>query len=118
MKTQGEIEGLICKGVTQIMLGVLGRGPKNIKCHIFKELVYLTILNEYSIMENNLVLSENGGDILKNYRHNAVLGLNDVFKELTASILNIKLINIHHDIAVNNGEEILIFTLESIPNFK
>lgn len=117
LKTQGEFESLVCNGVAQIMSGVLGRGPKTIKCHIFQEMVYLRVWNEYSKIESQLILSENGGNILKNYRNNMVLGVRDVFEKMISGVFDIKLINLHHDITVANGEEILIFTLESIPNF-
>ena len=118
MKTQGQSESLICNGVTQIMLGFLGRGPKTIKCHIFEEMIYSRIWNKYSSAEDSLILTEIGSEILKNYRINSMLSVHSVFEKLIIDTFSIKLINFHHDITVVNGEEVLIFTLESIPKFK
>jgi len=117
-KTQGEAESLVCDGITQILLGVLGRGPKKITCHIFKEMIYVRVYVQYTTSENILILSSNGCEILKDYRHNIMLGIDDTFKELINRIFNNKLVNFHHDITMINGEEIIIITLESIPKFK
>ena len=118
MKTQYESEILVCNGVLQILLGILGREkPKNITCHIFKEMIFVRVWNKYTSAEDTLMLTGNGGDVLKIYRHNIMMGVIEVFKELINKIFIIKLINFHHDITIINGEEILIFTLESIPDF-
>jgi uncharacterized protein YbcI len=47
-----------------------------------------------------------------------MLGVDDTFKELVNRIFYNKLVNFHHDITMINGEEIIIFTLESIPKFR
>jgi uncharacterized protein YbcI len=88
MNSQGEAESLVCDGITQILLGVLGRGPKKITCHIFKEMIYVRVYVQYTTSENNLILSSNGCEILKDYRHNMMLGIDDTFKELINRIFN------------------------------
>jgi uncharacterized protein YbcI len=97
------------------MLGVLGKSPKTINCHIFNEMVYIRSCIEYTRSEKSLILSENGCNLLKDYRHNTILSAIDTFKEISIDTFNIKLVNFHHDITPINGEEILVFTLESIP---
>lgn len=116
MRSQGEAENLICSGVNQILHGAVGRGPARIRCHIFEDMVTVRCWNKFTFAENQLILG--GKDILKDYRKSMLMSVSDSFLMLIRTIFDIELVNFHHDITLTNGEEVLIFSLESVPAFR
>lgn len=116
MRSQGEAENLICSGVNQILHGAVGRGPARIRCHIFEDMVTVRCWNQFTFAENQLIAS--GKDILKEYRKSLLMRVSDSFLMLIRSVFGIELVNFHHDITLTNGEEVLLFSLESAPAFR
>ena len=43
MKTSGEIEAAICQGMSCFMQECMGRGPKDIRTHLFGDLILVRL---------------------------------------------------------------------------
>ncbi|MBY0459057.1 MAG: DUF2294 domain-containing protein, partial [Gemmataceae bacterium] len=43
MKTQGEIEAAVCKGMTTVEQKYIGRGPKDIHAHLIGNLLVIRL---------------------------------------------------------------------------
>ena len=71
MKTQGEIEAAICKGMSQFEQEYMGRGPKDIRAYLIDDLLVVRLLGVLTAAEQHLVTTlsaEKGRDLLKQVR--------------------------------------------------
>ena len=67
MKTQGEIEAAICKGITRFEQDYMGRGPKDIHAYVINDLVVVRMKGVLTAAEQHLVKTlppERGRDLL------------------------------------------------------
>ena len=71
MKTQGEIEAAICKGMSHFEQEYMGRGPKDIRAHLIGDLLVVRLQGVLTAAEQHLVQTlpvEKGRDLLKQVR--------------------------------------------------
>ena len=54
MKTQGEIEAAICKGMTSFEQEYMGRGPKNLQAHLIDDLLVVRLLGVLTVAVRGL----------------------------------------------------------------
>ena len=67
MKTQGEIEAAICKGIAHFEQEYMGRGPKNFRTHLIDDLLVVRLHGVLTVAEQQLVKTlapEKGRDLL------------------------------------------------------
>ena len=43
MKTAGEIEAAVCEGMSSFQQEYMGRGPKDIRCHLIDDLLVVRL---------------------------------------------------------------------------
>ena len=118
MKTQGEIEGDVCAGVTNFEQQYMGRGPKDINAHLIGDLLVVRLHGVLTAAEQQLVKSlpaEKGRDLLKQVRTHLVETARPVMETMIKEATGVKIISLHHDISTSTGEEILVFTLTEPP---
>ena len=68
MKTQGEIEAAVCKGMSHFEQEYMGRGPKDIRTHLIGDLLVVRLQGVLTAAEQHLVRSlpvQKGRDLLK-----------------------------------------------------
>ena len=71
MKTQGEIEAAVCEGMSRFEQEYMGRGPKDVRAHLFDEMLLVRLQGVLTAAEQHLVKSqpaEKGRDLLKQVR--------------------------------------------------
>lgn len=71
MKTQGEIEAAICKGISRFEQDYMGRGPKDIHAYLINDLLIVRLMGVLTVAEQQLVAAlpaEKGRDLLKQLR--------------------------------------------------
>ncbi len=118
MKTQGEMEAAVCKGVTRFEQEYMGRGPKDIHAYLIGDFVIVRLLGVLTAAEQHLVQAlppEKGRDLLKQVRTQLVETARPALDALIEGITGEKPISLHHDISTSTGEEVLIFTLCKSP---
>ena len=89
MRTQGEIEAIICEGMARFEQEYMGRGPKDIRAHLLGDFLVVRMHGVLTPAEQKLVRTlpaEKGRDLVKQVRT-------------------------HHDISTLTGEEVVFFTL-------
>ena len=121
MKTQGEIEAAVCKGMSHFEQEYMGRGPKDIRAHLLGDLLVVRLQGVLTAAEQHLVTTfpaEKGRDLLKQVRSQLIEVARPALDELVQDITGIKAISLHHDISTVTGEEIVVFTLAEIPYFR
>jgi len=121
MKTQGEIEAAVCKGIARFEQDYMGRGPKDIHTYLLGDLLVVRLKGVLTVAEQQLVMSlpaEKGRDLLKQVRIHLVETARPVMEVMINEITGTKVVSLHHDISTVTGEEVVIFTLAKSPLFR
>ena len=121
MKTQGEIEAAICEGINRFEQDYMGRGPKDIHTHLIGDLLVVRLRGVLTAAEQQLVQSlpaEKGRDLLKQVRTHLIETARPVMVEMVQKVTDVKVLSLHHDISTVTGEELVIFTLAEVPDFR
>ena len=118
VKTQGEIEAAVCKGISHFEQEYMGRGPKDIRAHLIGDLLVVRLQGVLTAAEQHLVTAlpaEKGRDLLKQVRSQLIEVARPALDALVEEITGIKPLSLHHDISTLTGEEVVIFTLAEVP---
>jgi uncharacterized protein YbcI len=121
MKTQGEIEAIICEGISRFEQDYMGRGPKEIHAHLIGELLVIRLQGVLTAAEQHLVQSlpaEKGRDLLKQVRTHLIETARPVMEAMVHEVTGVKALSLHHDISTVTGEEVVVFTLAQAPVFR
>lgn len=121
MKTQGEIEATICQGISRFEQEYMGRGPKDIQCHLIGDLLVVRLQGVLTAAEQQLVkthMPEKGRDLLKDVRTQLVELARPVLETMIREATGVGVLSLHHDISTTTGEEIVLFTLAEPPEVR
>jgi len=121
MKTQGEIEAAICQGINRFQQDYMGRGPRNIRAYLIGDLLVVRLQSVLSATEQQLAKSlpnEKGRDLLKQVRTHLIETARPVLEETIEKTIGTKVVSLHHDISTVTGEEVLLFTLAELPQYR
>ena len=121
MKTQGEIEAAVCEGMSRFEQEYMGRGPKDVRAHLFDEMLLVRLQGVLTAAEQHLVKSqpaEKGRDLLKQVRTHLLETARPLMEAMVREITGLKVISMHHDISTVTGEEVVLFTLAEAPLFR
>src|SRR5687768_4450293 len=121
MKTQGEIEAAICKGMAAFEQEYMGRGPKDIHAHVFDAVVLVRLQGVLTAAEQHLVKTlqpEKGRDLLKQVRRQLMETARPFLEAMVNEVTGVRVISLHHDISTVTGEEVVLFTLADSPDYR
>jgi len=121
MKTQGEIEAAVCKGVGRFEQEYMGRGPKDIHTHLIGDLLVVRLRGVLTAAEQQLVKTlpaEKGRGLLKQVRTQLMETARPALEAMVQDITGAKVVSLHHDISTLTGEEVVLFTLADAPAFR
>jgi len=139
VKSQGEIEAAVCEGVSRFQQESVGRGPKDIHCHLLGSLVIVRLQGVLTPAER-LVLADghpppadgaaardgetdghsrttgtDGCRLVKQLRHRVVANGRGRLGRMVEDAVGVRLVSVHHDISTVTGEELLVFSLSEAP---
>lgn len=118
MKTQGEIEAAICKGMASFEQEYMGRGPKNLQTYLIDDLLVVRLHGVLTVAEQQLVKTltpEKGRDLLKQVRTHLIETARPTLEAMVREVTGVNVLSMHHDISTNTGEEVVLFTLSESP---
>lgn len=118
MKTQGEIEAAICKGMASFEQEYMGRGPKNLQTYLIDDLLVVRLHGVLTIAEQQLVKAltpEKGRDLLKQVRTHLIETARPTLEVMVRDVTGVEVLSMHHDISTSTGEEVVLFTLAESP---
>ena len=121
MKTQGEIEAALCKGMAAFEQEYMGRGPKDIRAHLIGDVVLIRLQGVLTAAEQHLVKTlqaEKGRDLLKQVRTQLMETARPFLETMVEEITGAKVMSLHHDVSTTSGEEVVLFTLVQAPTFR
>ncbi|MGA2796950.1 MAG: DUF2294 domain-containing protein [Thermoguttaceae bacterium] len=121
MKTQGEIEAVICEGISRFEQDYMGRGPKEIHTFLLGNFLVVRLQGVLTAAEQQLVQAlpaEKGRDLLKQVRTHLIETARPVLEAMIQETTGVQVLSMHHDISTLTGEEVVIFTLAAPPDFR
>jgi uncharacterized protein YbcI len=121
MKSSGEMEAEISEAMRGFERLHMGYGPRNVRVHVLDDLLVIRLQEVLTKAEQHLVnkLSpEKGRDLLKQVRRHLVETSRPVIEEMIANITGVRVLSLHHDISTVTGEEVVLFTLSGVPQFR
>ncbi len=121
MMTQGEMEAAVCDGISRFEHEYMGRGPKEVQCYLIGDLVLVRLKGVLTAAEKHLVQTvapERGRDLLKDVRTQLIEIARPALETLIETITGSKTSSLHHDISTIFGEEVILFSLRSLPEFR
>lgn len=121
MKTQGEIEAVICAGMSRFELEHMGRGPKDVHAFLIGDLLVVRLQGVLTAAEQYLVRtlpSERGRDLLKEVRCQLVETARPLMEAMIGECTGTNVVSLHHDFSTTTGEEIVVFTLDKSPVYR
>lgn len=121
MKTQGEMEAIVCEGMTRFEQDYMGRGPKQIQAHLVGDILVVRLHGVLTLAEQQLVKSlpaEKGRDLLKQVRTHLIETARPLMESMVMEATGVAVLSLHHDISTATGEEVVLFTLAEQPNVR
>ena len=121
MRTQGEIEAVVCEGISRFEQEYMGRGPKDIHAFLIGDLLVVRLQGVLTAAEQHLVKTlqaEKGRDLLKQVRFQLIETARPMVEAMVQEATGVKVLSLHHDISTVTGEEIVVFTLTESPHFR
>lgn len=121
MNTIGEIEAGICKAIARFEQEFMGRGPKDIQAHLVGDMLLIRLHGVLTAAEQQLVRTlptERGRSLLKEVRTQLIETARPQLEGVVKEITGVVPISMHHDISTTTGEEVMIFTLATVPEVR
>jgi uncharacterized protein YbcI len=119
MKTQGESEAEISKGMQQIYIGLLGRrGADDIKTHVVNSTVLVLMTNVLTATELTVAKTPEGRRLIKEMCCSVVENSSAQFINNVVEATGVDVIDMHHDISVKTGKEVFVFSLSKEPTYR
>jgi uncharacterized protein YbcI len=121
MKTQGEIETVICELISRFEQEYMGRRPGDIHAHLLGDLLVVRLLGVLTAPEQQLAKSlpaEKGRELLKQVRTHLIETARPLLEVMIQEVTGVKVVSLHHDISTVTGEEVVLFTLAESPDYR
>ena len=99
----------------------MGRGPKDIRTHLFGDLLVVRLVGVLTAAEQHRVKAleaSKGRNLLKQVRTHLIETARPVMEKMIQEITGVKVLSLHHDISTTTGEEVVVFTLATSPVFR
>lgn len=119
-KTKGQIEAEICDAVIRFEKEYMGRGPLETKAYILDDVVLVRLKNVLTQAELKLAEvtdRKDGRELIKKLRITLIEQGRPLLEALVEQIVSVKVKSLHTDISTITGERVILFTLESAPDF-
>ncbi len=121
MKTQGEIESAIAEGMSRFEQDYLGRGPADVRAHLIGDLLVVCLKGVLTAAEQHLVETvpaERGRELLKQVRTHLIELARPSMEAMVQGVTGVKVVSVHHDISTVTGQEVVVFALTEVPEFR
>lgn len=115
--TKGQLEASITLAITQFEREHLGKGPKDARSFVVKDLILVRVSGLLSPAEKQLAVEPGGTDLIKQMRTRLIEGASERLKQLIQRETGLEVVSLHTDISTRTGERIFVFTLAGEPDF-
>jgi len=112
IKSAGEIEAEISKSMVKFEKEYMGRGPTDVKTHIFEDMIFVRLKGVLTRAEQQLTKGPDGIELIKKVRASLLETAQPLLYEVVKEITGLNVITLHTDISTKSGERVIIFTVE------
>jgi len=112
IKSAGEIEAEISKSMVKFEKEYMGRGPTDVKTHIFEDMIFVRLKGVLTRAEQQLTKGPDGIELIKKVRASLLETAQPLLYEVVKEITGLNVITLHTDISTKSGERVIIFTME------
>ena len=112
IKSAGEIEEEISKSMVRFEKEYMGRGPTDVKTHIFEDMIFVRLKGVLTRAEQQLTKGPDGIELIKKVRASLLETAQPLLYEVVKEITGLNVITLHTDISTKSGERVIIFTME------
>jgi uncharacterized protein YbcI len=119
-RTKGQIEAEISDAVIRFEKEYMGRGPLETKAYVLEDIVLVRLKNVLTQAELKLAEADDrkdGRELIKRMRITLIEQGRPLLEALVEQIVGVKVKSLHTDISTVTGERVILFTLESAPDF-
>lgn len=110
-KTKGQIESQISEAIIRFEIEYMGRGPKETKTYIIKDMIFIRLKGVLTPAEKKLARTTDGADLIKRTRAQLIEGARTLLGNIISDITGYKVKSLHTDISTRTGERIIILVL-------
>ncbi|MDT8318414.1 MAG: DUF2294 domain-containing protein [bacterium] len=111
IKSAGEIEDEISKSMVQFEKEYMGRGPTEVKTHIFEDMIFVRLKGVLTRAEQQLTKGPDGIELIKKVRASLLETAQPLLYEVVKEITGLDVVTLHTDISTKSGERVIIFTM-------
>ena len=120
-KTKGQVEAEISEAIIKFEKEYMGRGPDETKTYIIGDMVLVRLRGVLTPAEKQLAKTDDnlkGRALIKQVRIELLEKARVLLENIVQDVLGKKVVTMHTDISTITGERIIIFVLESAPQFE
>jgi len=110
--TKGQMEAQISVAMINFEKEYMGRGPKEIKTYIIKDMIFIRLKGVLTPAEEQLAKTDEGANLIKKVRVQLLESAKALLSIMVNEITGYNVISLHTDISTKTGERIIVFTLD------
>lgn len=121
VRTKGQLEAEVSEAVVKFEKEYMGRGPLETKSYILDDMVLVRLKGVLTQAEHQLATAGEGSKgraLIKQVRIELLEKGRPLLESSIEAITKRKVRSLHTDISTMTGERVLLFTLESAPEFR
>lgn len=110
--TKGQVEAQISDAIIKFEKEYMGRGPRETKTYIIKDMIFVRLKGVLTPAEEHLSKSIEGAELIKKTRRQLLEGTRVLLENIISDIIGCKVKSLHTDTSTKTGERVIIFTLD------
>ena len=110
--TKGQLELEISEAMIKFEKEFMGRGPKETKTYLLKDMLFVRLKGVLTPAEKQLSKTAEGATLIKKTRVQLLEGARPLLKNIISEITGCQIESLHTDISTKTGERVIIFILD------
>lgn len=110
--TKGQLEAKISEAISKFEIEYMGRGPKNIKSYILKDMIIIRLIGFLNPSEQKLTQTPQGIDLFKKVNRSLFEGGRGQLETAIHSVIDVAIVSTHSDVSTKTGEKMIVITFE------
>ncbi len=111
-QTRGQLEAEIGRRMIQFEKEHVGRGPENVRTHVFEDVIFVRLSGVLTPAEKRLTQERDGARLIKEMRLRLMDSSRETLERLVADTTGCHLESLHTDLSTRTGEQIVVFMLD------
>ena len=110
--TKGQVEARIGEAIIKFEKEYMGRGPRETKTFIIKDMIFVRLSGVLTPAEEQLSKSAEGAELIKRTRVQLLEGARVLLENIIFEISGCRIKSLHTDISTKTGERVIVFILD------